>query len=186
MKVALSLRQSEDNELLVKLLEELPQFEITDLNNMSEGTTVITNGPLTELAGLLYRDFTAKKRIAKILLVGGTDAYGDVTVRAEKNIYEDPESAQHVFLSGIPIVMFGLNVTEALGNRALAPLVYLLKPEVFDSEECGVFVETQGKITRGATVTDLYSDKQFEDHFVQLVKSVNMPGYVEVLKGLRG
>ena len=184
MKVALSLRHSEDNEILVKLLEKLPEIEVVDLDNITEGTTVITNGPLTELANLLYRDYTVKKQIDKILLVGGTDAYGDVTVRAEKNIYEDPESAQHVFLSGMPIVMFGLNVTESLGNRALAPLVYLLKPEVFESEECGVFVETQGRFTRGATVTDIYSDKQFEDHFVQLVTGINMEEYVEVLKSL--
>ena len=184
MKVALSLRHSEDNELLVKLLENLPEMEIVDLDKITEGTTVITNGPLTEVAQLLYRDFTVKNKIDRILLVGGTDAYGDVTVRAEKNIYEDPESAQHVFLSGIPIVMFGLNVTQSLGNRALAPLVYLLRPEVFTSEECGVFVETQGRITRGATVTDIYADKQFEDHFVQLVTGINMSEYVEVLKGL--
>ncbi|MBR0230425.1 MAG: hypothetical protein IJL94_03450, partial [Erysipelotrichaceae bacterium] len=110
--------------------------------------------------------------------------YGDVKVRAEKNIYEDPESAQHVFMSGIPIVMFGLNVTESLGNRALAPLVYLLDKGVFESEECGVFVETQGTITRGATVTDIYSDKQFDDHFVQLVTGLDKVRYVEVLKSL--
>lgn len=184
MKVALSLRQSEDNEVLVKLLDKLPDIEVVDLADMPKGTTVITNGPLTELASLLYRDYTLKDRIERILLVGGTDAYGDVTVRAEKNIYEDPESAQHVFMSGIPIVMFGLNVTETLGNRALAPLVYLLDKEVFESEECGVFVETQGTITRGATVTDIYSDKQFDDHFVQLVTGLDKVKYVEVLKSL--
>jgi inosine-uridine nucleoside N-ribohydrolase len=184
MKVALSLRQSEENEVLVKLLEKVPEIEIVDLYDMPEGTTVITNGPLTELAKLLYRDFTVKNRIEKILLVGGTDAYGDVTVRAEKNIYEDPESAQHVFLSGIPIVMFGLNITETLKYRSLVPLVYLLKPEVFECEECGVFVETQGTITRGATVTDAYSDKQFEDHFVRLAVNMDMVKYIEVLKSL--
>ena len=184
MKVSLSLKYSDDNNLLLNLIKRQPDIELVELSEIPEGTTVITNGPLTELAGLLLRDCTVRRRIEKILLVGGTDAYGDVSVRAEKNIYDDPESAQHVFLSAIPIVMFGLNVTEQLENRALAPLVYLLKPEIFDTEECGVFVETQGKITRGATVTDLYTDKQFPDHYVQLVKNINMDEYEKVLEEL--
>ncbi|MBO4217982.1 MAG: nucleoside hydrolase [Erysipelotrichaceae bacterium] len=184
MKVSLSLKYSEDNNLLLNLIKKQPGIELAELSEMPEGTTVITNGPLTELAGLLLRDFTVKNRIERILLVGGTDAYGDVTVRAERNIYDDPQSAQHVFLSGIPIVMFGLNVTEQLENRALAPLVYLLKPEIFDTEECGVFVETQGRITYGATVTDLYSDKQFPDHYVQLVKAIDLNEYEMVLETL--
>ena len=184
MKVSLSLKYSEDNNLLLNLIRKQPGIELAELSEMPGGTTVITNGPLTELAGLLLRDFTVKNRIERILLVGGTDAYGDVTVRAERNIYDDPQSAQHVFLSGIPIVMFGLNVTEQLENRALAPLVYLLKPEIFDTEECGVFVETQGRITYGATVTDLYSDKQFPDHYVQLVKAIDLNEYEKVLETL--
>ena len=182
MKLSLSLEYSEENNLLLQVVKKREDIELSDLAEMSEGTTVITNGPLNELAELLLKDFTLKQKIEKILLVGGTDAYGDVTVRAERNIYADPNSAQHVFLSGIPIVMFGLNVTEQLDNRALAPLVYLLKPEIFDTEECGVFVETQGKITRGATVTDLYSDKQFADHYVQLVKNIDMAEYEKVLE----
>lgn len=43
------------------------------------------------------------------------------------------------------------------------PVMYLAHPELFRAEEAGVYVETRGSITRGKTVTDLYSDKQFED-----------------------
>ena len=118
----------------------------------------------------------------KILLVGGSDSYGDVTPVAERNIYEDPESAQHVFLSGIPIVMFGLNVTRNLENRALLPLAYLFKPQIFDTEECGVFVETKAAKTRGMTVTDLYSDKQFDKHYVEMVKGFDREKLGELLK----
>ena len=184
MKVSLSLKYSDDNNLLLNLIKRQPDIELAELTEMPQGTTVITNGPLTELADLLLRDFTVKNRIDRILLVGGTDAYGDVTVRAERNIYEDPHSAQHVFLSGIPIVMFGLNVTEQLDNRALAPLVYLLEPQLFTTEECGVFVETQGRITYGATVTDIYSDKQFPDHYVQMVTAIDLDRYREILSSL--
>ena len=75
---------------------------------------------------MLLKDHTLTEKINEILLVGGSDSYGDVTPVAEKNIYADPESAQHVFLSGIPIVMFGLNITRQLDNKGLIPLIFLL------------------------------------------------------------
>lgn len=42
------------------------------------------------------------------------------------------------------------------------PVMYLVHPELFEMELCGVHVETRGRLTLGKTVTDLYSDKQFE------------------------
>lgn len=42
---------------------------------------------------------------------GGLD-HGNLTPLAEFNIYVDPEAAQIVFHSGIPVVMSGLDVTE--------------------------------------------------------------------------
>lgn len=42
------------------------------------------------------------------------------------------------------------------------PVIYLAHPELFDTEEAGVVVETKGTVTLGKTVTDLYSDKQFD------------------------
>lgn len=41
------------------------------------------------------------------------------------------------------------------------PVMYLIHPELFETEEAGVVVETRGTITNGKTVTDLFSDKQF-------------------------
>lgn len=44
----------------------------------------------------------------------------------------------------------------------VCPILYLEHPEIFTLEEAGVYVETQAEITLGKTVTDLYSDHQFE------------------------
>lgn len=43
--------------------------------------------------------------------MGGAAVGGNVTPAAEFNIYADPDAAQIVFKSGVPIVMCGLDVT---------------------------------------------------------------------------
>ncbi|MGO7624215.1 nucleoside hydrolase, partial [Rhizobium ruizarguesonis] len=42
---------------------------------------------------------------------------GNITPAAEFNIYVDPEAADIVFRSGVPIVMMPLDVTNQLLNR---------------------------------------------------------------------
>ena len=44
--------------------------------------------------------------------MGGAAVGGNVTATAEFNIWEDPEAAQIVYQSGLPIVMCGLDVTR--------------------------------------------------------------------------
>lgn len=72
---------------------------------------VIALGPLTNIALAIakYHDFG--KYIKRILMMGGAAEGGNRTACAEFNIYTDPEAAEAVFLSGIPIVMAGLDVT---------------------------------------------------------------------------
>ena len=50
--------------------------------------------------------------------MGGSIGEGNTTVSAEFNIYADPEAADVVFRSGVPITMIGLDVThQALLDR---------------------------------------------------------------------
>lgn len=155
-KVLLSLEESKDNQQLLSLIKKQSDIQLVDLAEIKDDKfTVIVNGPLTQLADILMTRYKLISQIEEVLFVGGTDAYGDVTPVAEKNVYADVFSAQQVFLSTVKIVMFGLNVTEDLQNRALAPLVYLKEPSVFVKEQCGIYVETKGKVTYGKTVTDV-------------------------------
>jgi purine nucleosidase len=51
--------------------------------------------------------------LAEVVIMGGTVSVpGNVTPVAEFNIYVDPEAAQAVFASGLPITLIGLDVTE--------------------------------------------------------------------------
>jgi pyrimidine-specific ribonucleoside hydrolase len=71
---------------------------------------ILATGPLTNLA-LLIREYPQVKELIKqIVLMGGAVTGGNITPKAEFNIYTDAEAAKIVFQSGIPITMIGLEV----------------------------------------------------------------------------
>jgi purine nucleosidase/pyrimidine-specific ribonucleoside hydrolase len=75
--------------------------------------TLIALGPLTNLAHALRCDASVMRQLAGIVVMGGAVAVpGNVTPVAEFNIYVDPEAAQLVFTSGLPLMLIGLDVTE--------------------------------------------------------------------------
>lgn len=77
-----------------------------------EDVSLITLGPLTNVALALMREPRLARRIPGILTMGGSTTCGNITPAAEFNIFADPEAAKLVFESGIPIRMVGLNVTR--------------------------------------------------------------------------
>lgn len=78
----------------------------------NDDVTLIPTGPLTNIAAALIKEPKIVDRISCISLMGGSTTYGNVTPVAEFNIVIDPEAADVVFRSGIPLKMFGLNVTR--------------------------------------------------------------------------
>ncbi len=96
-------------------------FIIDTLRVEPSGTvTLCPLGPLTNIATALQRAPDIAQRVQEVVLMGG--AYfevGNITPAAEFNIYVDPEAADIVFRSGIPLVVMPLDVThKALTNRA--------------------------------------------------------------------
>lgn len=77
-----------------------------------DDVTLITLGPMTNVAQALLREPRLAQRIPQILCMGGSTTCGNATSAAEFNIYVDPEAAKIVFESGIPIRMVGLNLTR--------------------------------------------------------------------------
>ena len=82
------------------------------LRESLEPVTLVPTGPLTNIALLLAAHPELKPKIARIVLMGGAAGAGNWTPAAEFNIYVDPEAADMVFKSGIPITMCGLDVTH--------------------------------------------------------------------------
>ena len=69
-------------------------------------------GPLTNIALLLRLHPELATRIAHLSIMGGSIGEGNTTSAAEFNVYADPEAADIVFRSAIPITMMGLDVTH--------------------------------------------------------------------------
>ncbi|MFY0691549.1 MAG: nucleoside hydrolase [Paracoccaceae bacterium] len=95
-------------------------FIIETLRKEPSGTvTLCPLGPLTNIATAFRRAPDIVARVHEIVLMGG--AYfqvGNITPAAEFNIYVDPQAADIVFTSRVPIVAMPLDVThKALCTR---------------------------------------------------------------------
>ena len=89
-------------------------FLIETLRSEPAGSvTLVTIGPLTNIATALTRAPDIAPRIGRIVMMGG--AYfevGNITPAAEFNIYVDPEAAAIVFAAGVPITVLPLDATH--------------------------------------------------------------------------
>jgi inosine-uridine nucleoside N-ribohydrolase len=74
--------------------------------------SIITLGPLTNLAQAFREDPRLPSMIRDITMMGGSLSGGNMTPAAEFNFYVDPEAADVVFRSGAPLTMVGLDVTR--------------------------------------------------------------------------
>ncbi|MCV3766949.1 nucleoside hydrolase [Rhizobium sp. TRM95796] len=128
-------------------------FIIDTLRTHEAGTvTLCTLGPMTNVATAFQHAPDIIARVKEVVMMGG--AYfevGNITPAAEFNIYVDPEAADIVFKSGVPIVMMPLDLTHkvltlkarvekirALGSRAGVALADMLDFfERFDVEKYG-------------------------------------------------
>ncbi len=89
-------------------------FIIDTIRDHAPGViTLCPLGPLTNIATAFEKAPDIVKRVKKIVLMGG--GYfegGNITPTAEFNIYVDPQAADIVFKSGVPIVVMPLDVTH--------------------------------------------------------------------------
>jgi purine nucleosidase/pyrimidine-specific ribonucleoside hydrolase len=86
------------------------------IEESAEPVTLIATGPLTNVALLLRTHPGIISRVRRIVFMGGSTDRGNTTPYGEFNIVTDPEAADAVLRSALPLTMIGLNVT----HRALA------------------------------------------------------------------
>lgn len=129
--------------------EHAVNFMIKTLMESEGDVTVVTTGPMTNLAMAMRMEPKIVAKIKQIVLMGGAIANGNVSPAAEFNIMADAEAAYVCFTSGRPMTMVGLDVTRKV----------LCYPEI---------VERMGKIENRAS-------KLFVDlmgHFCKTQKEV--------------
>ncbi|MCI9331243.1 MAG: nucleoside hydrolase [Oscillibacter sp.] len=92
--------------------EHAVHFLIRTLLDSQGDVTVVTSGPMTNLAMAMRMEPLIVEKIQRIVLMGGSYTNGNVTPAAEFNILADPEAAHICFTSGRPVTMIGLDVTR--------------------------------------------------------------------------
>jgi inosine-uridine nucleoside N-ribohydrolase len=77
--------------------------------------TLITIGPLTNIALAVIQDPSIVPLVKEVIMMGGSISGGNATPVAEFNVYVDPEAARIVTEAGWPLTMVGLEA----GDKAL-------------------------------------------------------------------
>lgn len=184
---------------------------------------LVTIGPLTNIAEALHQYPDLAGKIKGIVMMGGAAGFGNCTPAAEFNIYADAHAAAAVFQSGIPIDMYGLDVTNRalitneervslrpVGKAVSAVCCDMLKAYADFYESVGfsglalhdpfavagaidetlvtfenryVAVETQGTLTRGKTVVDVYGTTG-RDFNTRVAVDLNREGFISLLSEL--
>lgn len=74
--------------------------------------------------------------------------------------------------------------TPGMCLHDVCPVLYVTHPHLFQGQEAGVYVETQGTVTLGKTVTDLWSDFQFPTKNAFVVLDVDRIAFASLIRDL--
>ena len=77
--------------------------------------TLVTLGPLTNIALAVMRAPEVVEAVDRVVVMGGTGVHGpgNVSAMAEFNFWADPEAAQIVVRSGLPLEFVGWDISRA-------------------------------------------------------------------------
>lgn len=94
--------------------EEVTDYIYRKARECNGELEILLLGPMTNIASAILKYPDIKEKIKGITFMGGSLSGGNITPVAEFNIYVDPEAANIVLQSGIPLTMVGLDVTEEI------------------------------------------------------------------------
>ena len=109
-----------------KLPETAANFILRISREQKGELTLLTTGPLTNIALALMIDPELSNRLKKIVVMGGAATEGNVSAVSEANFANDPEAARIVLNCGTPLTLVSLDVTHQ---------IYLEKNDLEEIEE---------------------------------------------------
>jgi purine nucleosidase len=110
----------------------------TLLTRPARSVTIVTMGPMTNLAAAMQREPRIVAQVARVVSMGGARREGgNITASAEYNMYADPHAAQVVLQSGAPCVVIGLDATHQvlITPARIAALAALQRPRPLAAAE---------------------------------------------------
>lgn len=88
-------------------------FIVNSFNERPNEITLVTTGPMTNIARALEKDASIAKRVKHAYILGGCfHSPGNITPVSEYNIWADPEAAKIVLNSDMAITLVPLDVCE--------------------------------------------------------------------------
>ena len=103
--LALSGRQPAGGDAIHVMIDTIHRF--------AGDITLVTLGPLTNIATALGKDPSIAREVKECIIMGGTgQGHGNITPVGEYNFWADPEAAKIVFESGMPIKMVGWDISR--------------------------------------------------------------------------
>lgn len=131
------------------------ELMISLIDGAQENVTIVSLGPLTNVASALVAQPSIKSKIDKIQIMGGAvEVTGNVGPEtggaipnyvAEWNMWVDPHAADIVFQSGVPITMVSLDATN-----------HVPVTDDFKTQLGGVMVTPEARLVYDATTVGLY------------------------------
>ncbi|MBD3355419.1 HAD-IA family hydrolase [Candidatus Woesearchaeota archaeon] len=120
--------------------------EISNIAENNEDITLITLGPLTNIAKAIKQYPDAMKQVKEIVMMGGAvNVPGNKSKYAEFNIFVDPDAADIVFRFPVKKTLVPLDACnyvalqldefdELKGNRLYEPIIAMMKPYIKNIE----------------------------------------------------
>ncbi|WP_374020224.1 nucleoside hydrolase [Paenibacillus thiaminolyticus] len=95
-----------------KVPESAADFIVRTASELGRELVIVGLGGLTNIAHALKKDPDLPSKIKHLYIMGGAVSVpGNVTPVSEANMWADPEAADYVIQSGLPITLVGLDVT---------------------------------------------------------------------------
>jgi len=138
--------------------ESAADFIIRNLRKFPGQVTIISVGPVTNLADVIDKDPQAWKMVKEVYSMFGSFYMGydgGPVPHAEWNVRADVKSAQKFMTSGVPITLAGLDVTTMVKFTRERRLQLLMRSSPLTDAICGLYTLWAGAdIDRDPTLYD--------------------------------